>query len=197
MSNEKPTTSKWAEVRGSEVHGRGMFATRAIPDETEIIEYRGERIDKEESERRGQELFEEGEKTGGARVYMFTLDETWDLDGNVEWNTARLINHSCDPNCEAQIDDDLRVWLVATRKISKGEELTFNYGFDTEDYENHPCCCAADNCVGYIVGEDYWGDLKKKLKKKRAKAERKAKKGKGSKKGKKAKPDKKRKKKDK
>ena len=187
--SKKPTTSKWAEVRGSGVHGRGMFATRDIPEETEIIEYLGERIDKEESERRGNALFEEAEKSGGARVYMFTLDDTWDLDGHVEYNTARLVNHSCDPNCEAQIDDDLRIWLVANREIKEGEELSFNYGFDTEDYKNHPCHCGSDNCVGYIVGEDYWPELKKKLKKKRAKAERKAKKG-----GKKGKKDKKKKK---
>ncbi len=180
--SKKPTRSKWAEVRGSDVHGRGMFATKAIPEGAEIIEYHGERIDKEESNRRGNALFDEAQETGGAQVYLFTLDETWDLDGNVEWNTARLINHSCDPNCEAQIDDDLRIWIVALREIAEGDELTFNYGFDTDDYESHPCRCGSERCVGYIVGEDYWPDLEKKLKKKRAKAtkkrEAKAKKGK-------------------
>lgn len=189
---KKPSTSKWAEVRGSIVHGRGMFATRDIPEGTEIIEYLGERVDKDESERRGNSLFEEAEETGGAKVYMFTLDETWDLDGNVEWNTARLVNHSCAPNCEAQIDDDLKVWLVATKDIKKEQELCFNYGFDAEDYASHPCLCGSKRCIGYIVGEDYWPDLKRKLKKKKAKAEKaaakekakKKKKGKKNKKGK-------------
>ncbi len=171
---KKPTRSKWAEVRGSDVHGRGMFATRDIPEGTEIIEYLGERIDKVESDRRGHALFDEAQETGGAQVYLFTLDDTWDLDGNIEWNTARLINHSCEPNCEAQIDDDLRVWIVATDDIGEGEELTFNYGFDTEDYENHPCRCGSERCVGYIVGEEYWPELRRKLKKKKAKEERKA-----------------------
>ena len=169
----KPTKSEWAEVRGSDVHGRGMFATTDIPESTEIIEYLGERIDKDESNRRGHALLDESKVTGGAQVYLFTLDEEWDLDGNFEWNTARLVNHSCEPNCEAQIDEELKIWLVALREISEDEELTFNYGFDLEDYSKHPCRCGSGKCVGFIVGEEYWPKLRKKLKKKRAKAEKK------------------------
>ena len=168
------TKSELAEVRGSIVHGRGMFATQNIPESAEIIEYLGERIDKEESNRRGHALFDESKETGGAQVYLFTLDDEWDLDGNFEWNTARLVNHSCEPNCEAQIDEELKIWLVALRDISEGEELSFNYGFDLEDYAKHPCRCGSENCMGYIVGEEYWPKLKKKLKKKKAKAKRKA-----------------------
>ena len=85
------TKSELAEVRGSIVHGRGMFATQNIPESTEIIEYLGERIDKEESNRRGHALFDESKETGGAQVYLFTLDDEWDLDGNFEWNTARQL----------------------------------------------------------------------------------------------------------
>ena len=54
-------------------------------------------------------------------------------------NTARLVNHSCNPNCEAQIDDDLNIWLVATRDIENDEELSFNYGFGLDDFEKHLC----------------------------------------------------------
>ena len=62
----------------------GMFATQDIPEGQSIIQYLGERIDKEESDRRGNALFDESQKTGGAQVYLFTLDENWDLDGNFE-----------------------------------------------------------------------------------------------------------------
>ncbi|MFP6872230.1 MAG: SET domain-containing protein-lysine N-methyltransferase [Verrucomicrobiales bacterium] len=170
----KPTKSDWAEVSSSIVHGQGMFAVKDISEGTEVIEYFGERIDKEESVQRGHALLDESQDTGGAQVYLFTLDDTWDLDGNFDWNTARLVNHSCDPNCEAQIDKDLRIWLVALRDIEKGEELSFNYGFDLEDYQKHPCRCGSRKCVGYIAGEDYWPKLRRKLKKKKAKTERKA-----------------------
>jgi len=158
--------SKWIEVRGSEIHGRGLFAIRNIPKETDIIEYVGEKIDKEESDRRGWELYEQAQETGGAAVYLFTLNDEFDIDGDVEWNSARLINHSCDPNCEAVIDDD-KISIVSLRKIKKGEELFFNYGFDLENYEGHPCCCGAKRCVGYIAGEEYWPELKKLIKKAR------------------------------
>ena len=102
------------------------------------------------------------------------MEDGLSFDGNVDWNTARLVNHSCEPNCEAQINEDVGIWLVALREIEDGEELTFNYGFDLEDYRKHPCHCGSRKCVGYIVGEDYWPKLRRKLKKKKAKAERKA-----------------------
>lgn len=156
--------SKWIEVRGSEIHGRGLFAIRKIPKETDIIEYVGEKIDKEESDRRGWELYEAAQATGGAAVYLFTLNDEFDIDGDVEWNSARLINHSCDPNCEAVIDGD-QIWITALRKIKKSDEIFFNYGFDLENYEGHPCRCGTERCMGYIAGEEYWPELKKLIKK--------------------------------
>ncbi len=155
------TRSKWAEVRQSETHGRGMFATKRIPQDTSIIEYVGKRLNKKKSTERGNAQWDEAQQTGVGAVYIFIINDDYDIDGNFEWNTARLINHSCDPNCEAQVDDDDRIWLVALREIRKGEELTFNYGFDLEDYESHPCLCGSDRCVGYIAGEEYWEELKK------------------------------------
>ena len=41
--------SDYCEVRGSEIHGRGVYATKDITKETEIIEYVGEPINKEVS----------------------------------------------------------------------------------------------------------------------------------------------------
>lgn len=189
---EIPTmTSPWAEVYDSPVHGRGMVASVDIPDEASIIEYVGEMVDKDESNRRGEELAALAKETGGAAVYLFVVNDEFDRDGNVEYNTARLINHSCDPNCEAQIDDDERIWIVAIKDIPKGKELTFNYGFDLDDYKEHPCRCGAENCVGYICGEDYWDELKKKLKKKAAKKKKKKDKKKRKKDKKKGKKNKK------
>lgn len=154
--------SEWCEVRDSHIHGSGVIAAKHIPKEQRIIEYLGEKIDKEESERRATAQMEHAEKTGEAAVYIFTLSKKWDIDGNVPWNTARLLNHSCDPNCEAWIEEK-RIYLYALRDIAEGEELTFDYGFDIENYEDHPCLCGSDKCVGYIVSRDYWDELKKRL----------------------------------
>jgi SET domain-containing protein len=152
--------SRYCEVRGSDIHGRGVYATTFIPKETRIVEYVGERVDKEESERRAWKQMEKAEREGA--VYIFTLSKRWDIDGNVPWNTARLINHSCDPNCEAWIEGR-RIFLYALRDIEAGEELGFDYGFDVENYEDHPCRCGSDGCVGYIVSREQWPELRKRL----------------------------------
>ena len=105
-------------------------------------------------------------------MYIFTLNKNYDIDGNVPWNTARLINHSCAPNCEAIVDEEEdNIFIHAMRDIHPGDELTFDYGFDIDCFEEHPCLCGRPECVGYIVGQDYWPELKKRLAKKEAKKE--------------------------
>jgi SET domain-containing protein len=163
--------SEWCEVRRSGIHGRGLFAVCDIPEGTCLIEYVGERIDKAESNRRGWEQIDRAKVTGEAGVYIFVLDDDWDIDGKVPENAARLINHSCDPNCEAYVEDDA-IWIASTREIRKDEELYFNYGFDLETYEEHPCRCGSARCVGYIAGEEYWPALKRKLAAKKGWAKR-------------------------
>ncbi len=154
--------SAFCEVRGSEIHGRGVYATTFIPKEARIIEYVGEMIDKKESDRRGRSQHAKSLKTGDAAVYIFTLSRNYDLDGNVPWNTARLINHSCAPNCEAWIEGR-RIYIHALRDIHPGEELTFDYGFDVDCYEDHPCRCGMPECVGYIVSREQWPELHARL----------------------------------
>jgi SET domain-containing protein len=143
------TTTMSFEIRTSGIQGRGGFAVQAIVAGTRVAEYVGERIGKAESLRRCEANNE----------YIFQLDDAVDLDGNVPWNPARFVNHSCAPNCEAQLVDG-RVWLVALRDIAAGEELTFNYGYDLTDYKEHPCHCGAPECVGYIVAEEFFSLLR-------------------------------------
>lgn len=154
--------SRFCEVRGSEIHGRGVYATTLIPEGERIIEYVGEIIDKKESGRRGVTQQRKSLKTGDAAVYIFTLNKTHDLDGNVPWNTARLINHSCAPNCEAWISGR-RIFIHALRDIQPGEELTFDYGFDVDCFEDHPCLCGKPECIGYIVSREQWPLLRERL----------------------------------
>jgi SET domain-containing protein len=129
----------------SPIHGTGGFAKTAIRKGARIVEYRGERISKGESLRRCEQN----------NQCIFTLNDEQDLDGNVAWNPARFINHSCAPNCEAEREKD-RIWIVATRDIGAGEEITFNYGYDLEDYKDYPCRCGSPNCAGYIVAEEFF-----------------------------------------
>ena len=154
--------SHLCEVRGSAIHGRGVYATCFIPKDAPIIEYLGERIDKRESQRRGTRQHAKSIKTGDAAVYIFTLSKRYDIDGNFPWNTARLINHSCNPNCEAWIVGR-KIIIHALQDIQAGVELTFDYGFDVDCYADHPCLCGAANCKGYIVSRQQWSDLDQRL----------------------------------
>lgn len=169
---EPPPDDPYYEIRSSGIHGRGLYARRFIPAETWIIEYRGEKVTKEESERRAVQLIENARGNDAAKVFMFILSDEWDIDGGVEWNDARLANHSCEPNVEAQVWDEKEIWFVALRDIQPGEELTFNYGFDLESWEEHTCCCGAKSCPGYIAAEEYWPSLKKKIAAKRRREKR-------------------------
>lgn len=157
--------SPLCEVRDSGIHGRGVYASTFIPKETRIIEYVGELIDKEESEKRALSQHAKSLKSGDAAVYIFTLSKNYDIDGNVPWNTARLINHTCNPNCEAWIVGR-KIYIYSLRDINKGEELGFDYGFDIECFEDHVCLCGSPNCVGYIVSRSQWPELKERLAKK-------------------------------
>lgn len=165
MSRTKPETAASApayEIRRSPIHGTGVFAARDLRKGERIVEYRGERISKEESERRGLALMEKARHDGGAAVYIFTLDEHWDLDGDQPDNDARLINHSCDPNCEAWNYDN-QLFIEAARDIKKGEELGFNYGFSVDTWEDHPCRCGTSKCAGYIVAREEWPKLRRAI----------------------------------
>ncbi len=131
--------------QASPIHGTGGFAKADIRKGTRILEYLGEKISKGESLRR---CVDDNE-------YIFTLSDEQDLDGNVAWNPARFVNHSCTPNCEAELDEG-RIWIVAARDIRAGEEITFNYGYDLEEYQAYPCRCGSPQCVGYIVAEEFF-----------------------------------------
>ena len=131
--------------QSSPIHGLGGFARADIPVGTRVVEYLGEKITKQESLARCERSNE----------YIFAIDDTHDLDGNVDWNPARFLNHSCEPNCEAQFIDG-HIWITARRDIRAGEELTFNYNYDLEDYREHPCQCGAPSCIGYIVAEEFF-----------------------------------------
>lgn len=150
--SEQETAPLW-EVRSSGIHNHGLFATQWIAQGTQIIEYLGERIPKELSSQRALEWEKKARKQGQGLVYIFELNDEWDLDGNVEYNPAKYSNHHCEPNCEAVNYDD-HIWLVASRDILANEELTFDYGYAIDSFLDHPCRCGAASCPGYIVRKD-------------------------------------------
>jgi uncharacterized protein len=135
--------------KNSPIHGLGGFARVGIPSGTAALEYVGEKISKAESLKRCE----------ADNVFIFALSEQEDIDGNVPWNPARWLNHSCSPNAEAQVIEG-RIWLIAIRDIAPEEEITFNYGFDLENYQEYPCGCGAPNCVGFMVAEEFFDHVR-------------------------------------
>ena len=148
--------SELYEVRPSTIHGSGVFARRDIPGDTRVLEYIGERLTKAESLHR--------RKLGN--FFVFIVNDQFDIDGAVDWNPARFINHSCAPNCDARMEDE-RIWIIARRNLRAGEELSFNYGYNLDDYEDHVCCCGAKECLGYMVAEEHFDEVRRKEARKR------------------------------
>lgn len=162
----RKTTSPYITVKKSDIHGTGVYAKKFIPKGTRIIEYVGERVTKAESDKRAQiPLNENSENEEYGAVYIFELNKRHDIDGYVKYNTARYINHSCNPSCESEVIRG-KIYIIAIRDIQEGEELSYNYGYSWEDYEDHPCYCGENECIGYILAEEYWPRLKRKLKNK-------------------------------
>jgi hypothetical protein len=65
-------------VSTSRIAGQGLFAGQDIKKGTKIIQYIGEKIIREESERR----------LAAGSVYIFGLNERYAIDGNTPKNTA-------------------------------------------------------------------------------------------------------------
>ena len=157
------------KVKKSKVHGYGVVATQNIKKNTEIIQYIGEKILKKEGDKRSAERINRYlDKKNEGSVYIFELNKRYDIDGSPLYNNARYINHSCDPNCEVDIIKN-EIWISSIKKIKKGEELSYDYGypFDKDDYSDHVCKCSSIKCIGYIISQDDWSKYRKFIKKNR------------------------------
>ncbi|KVR31948.1 SET domain-containing protein-lysine N-methyltransferase [Burkholderia ubonensis] len=160
-------SSRRIAVRRSGVHGRGVFAVAPIKAGERVVEYKGERISWKEALRRHPHDPNEPNHT-----FYFALEEGGVIDGKVDGNSARWINHSCAPNCEAE-ELDGRVYIHALRDIEPEEELFYDYGLVIDAKltkklkREYACRCGARSCRGTLLAtSDTGADAKKKKKKK-------------------------------
>ncbi len=138
------------EIRPSPIHGTGIFATAFIAKGTRIIEYTGERISREEADARYDD-----EAMEYPHTFLFIVDKKTVIDGARQGNEARFINHSCEPNCQAVVDDG-RVFVEAVRDIALGMEITYDYHLTRGRYRaewkaRYPCHCGAPSCRGTLL----------------------------------------------
>lgn len=109
-------------IRPSRIQGRGLFTAQRIPEGEWVIEYTGQKVSRREGARRERYYNSIGYSL------LFDLDDCY-LDGLIGGNESIYINHSLRPNLEARVRRG-GVWFHSLRTIRKGEELTFDYGFD-------------------------------------------------------------------
>lgn len=145
------TASPPFEIRPSPVQGLGAFATHQIPAGTRLVEYAGERLSPAAAEARYPEVAGERHHT-----FLFAIDDAVVVDAAVNGNDARWINHACDPNCDAVIDDG-RIWIETVRRVAPGEELAYDYAFTLptrhtpEAKRRYPCHCGSASCRGTML----------------------------------------------
>ena len=145
-------------ARRSPIHGTGVFAAADLPADTRVLEYKGRRITHAQADRR----YAGNSDTG--HTFLFTLNERYIIDANVDGNSARWINHSCAPNCQAvlieNIDGDAqadRVVIETLQPIAAGEELTYDYGIVLDERLTPrlkaiwACRCGSKNCSGSLL----------------------------------------------
>jgi uncharacterized protein len=118
--------------RRSAISGWGVYAGQTIDEDTRIVEYKGELVSQAEGWRRELRYLRR------KRIWIFNINERWVRDAAVGGNIARYINHACRPNCYTDIVGRT-IWILASRRIRKGEELTYDY--NTEGLAGIRCLC--------------------------------------------------------
>jgi len=152
---EKPTfsISKVLQMRTSPIHGKGVFARVPIPAGVRLIEYRGKRITNAVADA----LYPEDPEVP-YHTFLFAIDGDVVIDAGRGGNMSRWINHSCDPNCDAVVDEG-RVWIQSIRDIAPGEELTYDYNFVLEERhtpalkKRYKCICGTEKCRGTMLAK--------------------------------------------
>lgn len=123
-------------IRSSGIHAAGCFTLGPIKKGVRIVEYTGERIPHDEADKLYEHL---------PYTYIFgTSEPDIVVDG---FGMAMYVNHSCDPNCETEEDEDGKIWISSMRDIAPGEELTYDYLLYEGDGDA-PCTCGSKKCRG-------------------------------------------------
>ncbi len=139
-------TGRRTQVRESGVHGKGVYALRPIRAGERIMEYKGEVISWDEALRRHPH-----DPSNPQHTFYFHIDDQNVIDGKKTGNSAKWINHACDPNCESD-EVDGRIFIHALRDIAPGEELFYDYGLVIDERytpklkKEYECRCGSANC---------------------------------------------------
>ncbi|TMS10039.1 Histone-lysine N-methyltransferase 2C [Larimichthys crocea] len=133
----------------SRIQGLGLFAARDIEKQTMMIEYNGTILRNEVAISK-EKIY----RSQNRAVFMFRIDSEHVVDATRTGGLARYINHSCGPNCVAEVvtfERGYKIIISCIRRIEKGEELCFDYQFDTAEGQHKIAChCGAPECRKWI-----------------------------------------------
>ncbi|KAL7387293.1 hypothetical protein ABVT39_021398 [Epinephelus coioides] len=133
----------------SRIQGLGLFAARDIEKQTMVIEYNGTILRNEVAIRK-EKIY----RSQNREVFMFRIDSEHVVDATRTGGLARYINHSCAPNCVAEVvtfERGYKIIISCNRRVDKGEELCFDYQFDpVEGRHKIACHCGAPECRKWI-----------------------------------------------
>jgi uncharacterized protein len=143
-------------IRRSRIHADGVYTTAPIKKRHIVVEYTGPRLTNQQAD----DIYEHSPRT-----YLFGLtDGEHVIDGD---GIAAFINHSCDPNCEAD-EIDGRIFIRAIRNIQAGEELAYDYSlYDGDLADPAHCLCGTRHCRGSLYGEKESSRRQKKKRRKK------------------------------
>jgi hypothetical protein len=139
------------EIRDSGISGKGAFATRPIEKGERLIEYTGERIPHPVADERYDD-----DSMQEHHTFLFTVSSRTVIDATHGGNESKYINHSCEPNCESEIERG-RVYIFALRDIEPGEELHYDYAYERsgdeteKEEQQYACRCGTPSCRGSIM----------------------------------------------
>ncbi|KAF0706133.1 hypothetical protein AaE_014258 [Aphanomyces astaci] len=131
------------EVFATNRYGWGVRATACLLPQAFVLEYVGEVVGRREFERRFAVVTQ-----ARGHYYFMALQRDLIIDAQFFGNNARFINHSCQPNCVAEVwqkNGIQRVAIVAVKAIEPLEEITFNYRW-SPSFQEFTCLSASPKC---------------------------------------------------
>lgn len=152
MTSIDPAPAPDVRVGPSTIHGLGAFATRDLPAAAFLGFYEGRRYTPEELAARSWD---------NQLTYLFGLSNDETIDGAIDGNHTRHLNHACAPNCEAveEHDDSGRLVLrfQTLVPVRAGDELFIDYALTVDEDtppEQYPCRCGASACRGTMLAPE-------------------------------------------
>jgi SET domain-containing protein len=139
------------QIRNSGVHGRGVYAVAEIAAGERLIEYTGELISWDEAMDRHPH-----DPSQPNHTFYFHIEDGRVIDALHGGNSSRWINHSCEPNCEAD-EVDGRVYIMALQDLFPGDELFYDYGLTIDERytkklkKEFACYCGSPSCRGTML----------------------------------------------